>query len=96
VKGDVRKIYVATSGAGLMVTDSSGRNDLEKIPLESGSGILWNYHAQTIEFDKFGDLWVFVQGIGISKYESPGNSFFRYPKCSQHGLWKKYRPMDRA
>ena len=71
--GSSEKIYVATAGAGLMVTDTSGQKELRKIPLEIENGISWDYHAQTLEFDPDGKLWVFVQGVGITKYNEKQN-----------------------
>jgi signal transduction histidine kinase/ligand-binding sensor domain-containing protein/DNA-binding response OmpR family regulator len=61
------KIFVGTAGRGLLVRD--GKNGFcKKIELPGGDD-RWNYHVQGIDSASNGELWLFVQGIGITKLD---------------------------
>ncbi len=68
IKGHDAKIYVGSAGDGLMVKDYSLNPDgpYRKIPLMRGDGDHWKFHAQAIEFSESGQVWVFVQGVGLT------------------------------
>ncbi len=69
IDGNGGRTYIATAGNGLLYNTSQKKN-LQPIPLRIGNEILWNYHAQAIETDKEGVMWVFIQGQGIAVLNS--------------------------
>jgi signal transduction histidine kinase/DNA-binding response OmpR family regulator/ligand-binding sensor domain-containing protein len=71
IKGRKNKIFVGTAGQGLLVRNFENQGEhFKTIPLETDNEDLLDYHAQAIEFDSEGKLWVFVQGIGITSFNS--------------------------
>lgn len=67
ITGNAEIVYVATAGKGLMVRESVGPDDcFYRIPLAGSHNNSLDYHAQAMAFDSRKQLWVFVQGIGIT------------------------------
>ncbi len=64
IAGHNDTVFVATGGKGLMYKTSKAPFT-KRIPLSKEGERVWDYHAQAIEFDISGNVWVFVQGHGV-------------------------------
>ncbi len=64
VKGDDERIYVATGGKGL-ISKTAEDVYFRQIPFLKEGQLIWNYHAQGLDYDRKGNLWVFIQGHGL-------------------------------
>lgn len=65
VNGDM---LIATGGSGLLIAHEDGKNATQ-ISYRNGGRILYDFHAQDIEIDKNREVWVFIQGEGLAKYD---------------------------
>ncbi|WP_192085481.1 two-component regulator propeller domain-containing protein [Algoriphagus sp. Y33] len=66
IKGDTDRLFLATAGKGLLIQKDQ-QPLFNQLPLKIDSRLIWDYHAQGIDFDREGNLWVFVQGYGLFK-----------------------------
>lgn len=64
------QMLIATAGMGLLRYISHTTGVATQIPVRIGSELLWNYHAQAIAFDSRQEGWVFVQGVGLCRYDT--------------------------
>lgn len=64
IKGFGNELYLATAGQGLL-TQNENQAFFSHIPFKQGDQLIWDYHAQGIDFDKQGNLFVFIQSNGI-------------------------------
>ncbi|MDR7129540.1 signal transduction histidine kinase/ligand-binding sensor domain-containing protein/DNA-binding response OmpR family regulator [Algoriphagus sp. 4150] len=66
IKGDADRLFLATAGKGLLIQKNQHKL-FKQLPIKVGSQLIWDYHTQGIDFDREGNLWVFVQGYGLYK-----------------------------
>jgi len=66
IKGEDGKLFLATAGKGLLVQNEQ-QDSFIQLPFELDGELIWNYHAQGIDFDNEGSLFVFIQSYGIYK-----------------------------
>ena len=64
IKNYKSNIYIASAGKGLIFC-SGKEQKMITIPLYVNGKLQWDYHVQGIDFDPSGNLWAFVQGVGI-------------------------------
>ncbi|SHL55960.1 Two component regulator propeller [Flavobacterium flevense] len=64
IKDYKSNIYIASAGKGLIFC-SGKEQKMSTIPLYVNGKLQWDYHVQGIDFDPSGNLWAFVQGVGI-------------------------------
>lgn len=69
VKGQEDDLYLATAGKGLL-RQNDQQSIFVQIPFKWGDQLIWNYHAQGIDFDPQGNLFVFIQGYGLYRLNS--------------------------
>lgn len=72
VGGTGDTVFVATGGKGLLYK-LEGEAFSRGVALSINGATVWDYHAQAIEFDRWGNVWVFVQGHGIFKLDRRSN-----------------------
>ncbi|MFD2035210.1 two-component regulator propeller domain-containing protein [Belliella marina] len=63
IGGNSKEIWLATAGKGLLEEDQNGI--FQQIPLIHENTMLYDFHAQSFDLDSKGNIWCFVQGIGI-------------------------------
>ncbi len=66
VIGAANQLLVATAGKGLLAKNIESR-DFGQIPFERDGELVYNYHAQGMDYDSRGDLFVFIQSHGVFK-----------------------------
>jgi signal transduction histidine kinase/DNA-binding response OmpR family regulator/ligand-binding sensor domain-containing protein len=69
IKDYKSNIYIGTAGKGLLCC-SEKEEKISQVPLYVDGKLQWDYHVQDIDFDRFGKLWCFVQGVGLVVMES--------------------------
>ncbi|HLW21062.1 MAG TPA: two-component regulator propeller domain-containing protein [Cyclobacteriaceae bacterium] len=72
ITGTGDTVFVATGGKGLLYK-LPGESFARRIAFSRNGISVWDYHAQAIEFDQEGNVWVFVQGHGIFKLDRGSN-----------------------
>ncbi|WP_315821433.1 ligand-binding sensor domain-containing protein [Paraflavitalea speifideaquila] len=61
--------------SGLLLFENSNRT-ASQVPLVTAAGTIYNYQARKIEYDQpHNNIWVFVQGHGLCKYDTLKNNF---------------------
>jgi len=68
VKGDGDGLFLATAGKGLFKLDDQ-QIYFTQVPFERDGRMIYNYHAQGIDFDASGNLLVFIQGYGLYRLD---------------------------
>ena len=63
IGGNSTEIWLATAGRGLLEEDAAG--SFRQIPIKSENTFLYDFHAKSFDLDSKGNIWCFVQGIGI-------------------------------
>jgi signal transduction histidine kinase/ligand-binding sensor domain-containing protein/DNA-binding response OmpR family regulator len=61
-------VFIGTGGNGLMIL-YTGAAAAVQVPCINGKDTLTGYHVQAVRFDWKKDAWVFVQGIGLCRYD---------------------------
>ncbi len=83
--GSNGNMFIATGGKGLLVFEKNAR--AATTILYNNKTIQSEYHAQDIDIDKRNQIWVFVQGEGLAKYDEKSNqiklvtAFIKGAKC---------------
>lgn len=68
-KDQAGNILIGTGGNGLLVFAKGSKRAIQ-IPLHYKSLLVLSYHVQAIEFDESHRVWLFIQGIGLCRYNT--------------------------
>ncbi|WPR77659.1 two-component regulator propeller domain-containing protein [Algoriphagus sp. NG3] len=68
IKGNQSQLFLASAGKGLFKLDDQ-QSYFTQVPFEVDGKMIYNYHAQGIDFDAEGSLLVFIQGYGLYRLD---------------------------
>lgn len=72
IKESKGNLYIGTAGKGLLFCPKNGQ-EITSIPVVIKGKLKWDYHVQTMDFDKSGRLIAYVQGAGIVAMDTKTN-----------------------
>lgn len=68
IKGNESQLFLASAGKGLFMLEHD-QSYFSQVPFELDGQLIYNYHAQGIDFDTQGNLLVFIQGYGLYRLD---------------------------
>jgi signal transduction histidine kinase/ligand-binding sensor domain-containing protein/DNA-binding response OmpR family regulator len=71
ITGRDGRLFLASAGKGMLVKDTGERNFVQ-VPFERNGELVYDYHAQGMDYDSKGNLIVFVQSNGIFRLTKSG------------------------
>lgn len=67
LKAPSGNLLICTAGEGVLVQELNTDKAMQ-IPLKREGQLVYRYHAQAVVIDRFQAVWVFVQNVGLTRY----------------------------